>query len=211
MQTSRHLLERLKSSMFPVQRKTSFQRVAEMNTAFGNHVGDANNIDWDKLTNQCKNILDEYQNELVGYLATRNLTGVRDTLGDIQVFAMGGQHIAGVDGDADMNDIVDGVMTRFVKDEADLAATIAKHAAKGVTQVYTEGEYPKMILKSLVDQPDAPKGKFLKSASYQDTVFRDPPLRVVDMATDPIVGNRLLQHTITPDPVEFGNVLALAG
>jgi hypothetical protein len=32
-----------------------------------------------------------------------------------------------------------------------------------------------MVMKSASDQPDAPKGKFLKSASYQNTVFRPVP------------------------------------
>ena len=44
-------------------------------------------------------------------------------------------------------------------------------AAAGVTDVYFEGEYPTMIMKSASDQPDAPKGKFLKSASYKEPVF----------------------------------------
>lgn len=66
---------------------------------------------------------------------------------------------------------VDGVMTRFIKDDADKQATQALHAANGVTDVYFEGEYPTMVMKSASDQPDAPKGKFLKSASYKQTVF----------------------------------------
>jgi hypothetical protein len=70
-----------------------------------------------------------------------------------------------------MHTVVDAVFTRFIKDEADKAATIALHAAKGVTDVYFEGEYPKMVMKSASDQPDAPKGKFLKSASYSQPVF----------------------------------------
>jgi hypothetical protein len=71
-----------------------------------------------------------------------------------------------------MQDVISGVMTRFIKDEADKEATIALHAAKGVTDVYFEGEYPKMVMKSASDQPDAPRGKFLKSASYVNTQFR---------------------------------------
>jgi hypothetical protein len=38
-----------------------------------------------------------------------------------------------------MQDVISGVMTRFIKDEADKEATIALHAAKGVTDVYFEG------------------------------------------------------------------------
>lgn len=169
-----------------------------MNTAFGNAKGDPDNIDIARIRSQCKNIHDEYLELLtaLGYppgmveliaqahanwisqaalFTTPNIEGIRDALADIQVFKDGALHLMGYDGDRDMDDVVDGVMTRFVKDDADKAATIALHAAKGVTQVYFEGEYPKMVMKSAVDQPDAPKGKFLKSASYQNTTFRPAP------------------------------------
>lgn len=152
---------------------TPFQRVAEMNTAFGNPKGNASNIDWSRLRSQCLNILDEY-NELLVALSREEIEGVRDALCDIQVFANGAQHLMGVDGDADMHAVVDGVMTRFIKDEDDLQATILLHKAKGVKDVYFEGQFPKMVMKSAENQPDAPKGKFLKSASYRNTVF--PPV-----------------------------------
>lgn len=177
--------------------KTSFQLVSEMNTAFGNPKGDPNNIDWSRVRKQCLNIPDE-TGELfialgadpvkvkaavkllkeagadVGPLAVIEVDEVRDALCDIPVFALGAQHFMGVNGDADMEAVVAGVMTRFIKDDADKEATIALHAAKGVTDVYFEGQYPTMIMKSASDQSDAPKGKFLKSASYQPTVF--PPI-----------------------------------
>jgi hypothetical protein len=75
--------------------------------------------------------------------------------------------------EADMNAVLDAVMTRFIKDQYDLEATIAMHLAKGVPHVYIEGGYPTMILKSAEDQPDAPRGKFLKSASYRKPVFTE--------------------------------------
>lgn len=174
--------------------KTAFQRVSEMNTAFGNPKGEYSNINWDKVRSQYKNIFDEYCEglEALGLhaLAIQRLReahgmwvsdhmftqdalpeDLRDALADQQVFKDGVLHFMGVDGDADMHAVIDGVMTRFIKDEADKQATIALHAAKGVTEVYFEGEFPKMVMKSATDQPDAPTGKFLKSASYADTVF----------------------------------------
>lgn len=99
-------------------------------------------------------------------------------LDDIVNTAASMQESIGVLHDDDMQDVIDGVMTRFVKDDSDKEATYANHNAKhkakggeGELQVYYEGEYPKMIMKSLVDQPDAPKDKFLKSESFKDTVF----------------------------------------
>ena len=172
--------------------KTPFQRVAEMNTAFGNPKGDFTAIDKHKLRKQCLNIFDEYTELLFALgcdlqaieelkiahqgIATsfdHNIIvdDIRDALADIQVFKDGALHFMGVDGDADMHAVVDGVMTRFVKNDEDMIATVKLHAGKGVTKVYFEGEYPSKVMKSAVDQPDAPKGKFLKSASYTNTVF----------------------------------------
>lgn len=176
---------------------TPFQRVSEMNTAFGNPQGFPDKIDLERVRKQCLNIPDEVGelfvalgadavvtkvavNSLKAAMRTAeddlvNITDVRDALADIQVFKDGALHMMGYDGDRDMDDVVDGVMTRFVKDAADLDATIALHASKGVTDVYFEGQFPTMVMKSGSDQPDAPRGKFLKSASYQNTVFRPAP------------------------------------
>lgn len=166
-----------------------------MNVAFGNPKGDPHATDIERVHKQCLNIADEFGELMVALGAdaavvkdavthlkwvssklvnqpTRN--GVRDALCDIHVFTYGAHHLMGIDADADMEAVVKGVMTRFVKSETDLIATREMHHAKGVTKVYCEGEYPTMVLKSAEDQPDAPKGKFLKSASYQDTVF--PPV-----------------------------------
>lgn len=177
-------------------RKTNFERVAEMNEAFGNPKGDPQNIDWAKVRSQCKNIFDEFIELQVAlgvdrvtlanlqrartalnngtYPGDPDLAQVRDTLCDINVFSYGGHHLMGIDADRDMNAVVDGVMTRFIKDEQDEIATIKKHAEKGVTKVYLEGEYPKRILKSAAEQPDAPRGKFLKSASCRSPIFYKP-------------------------------------
>ena len=156
---------------FPiVQGKTSFQMVSEMNTAFGNPKGNPSNINMERLNNQCRNIHDEL-NELLDAIAKQDLDKIRDALCDIHVFTYGAHHLIGLDADDDMKIVVDAVMTRFIKNEEDKLATIAKHAAKGVTEVYFEGEYPKMVMKSSCDQPDAPKGKFLKSASFMEPVF----------------------------------------
>jgi hypothetical protein len=182
-----------------VDPRSSFELVADMNTAFGNPKGLPQFIDWTRVRSQCLNIPDEL-GELFTALGVdaaamkrlvaefkaniraemdRNpvyevhLKGVRDALCDTHVFAYGAHHLMGIDADRDMEAVVDGVMTRFIKDDADLIATIALHKANGIVDVYLEGEYPTMVMKSARDQPDAPKGKFLKSASYRDTVFPD--------------------------------------
>lgn len=177
---------------------TNFHRVSKMNTAFNNKAGDPANIDWGRVRNQTLNVMDEFI-ETMGALglepdaikelkavrsritpdrfgddAAVNLRQVRDGLCDIHVFAYGSHHMMGIDADRDMDSVVGAVMTRFIKDDADKAATVARHAAEGVTDVYFEGEYPTMVMKSASAQPDAPKGKFMKSASYSEPTFYDP-------------------------------------
>lgn len=175
-----------------MSKPTTFQRVASMNIAFGNPKGDPKNIDWTRVRKQCLNIPDEVGEMFIALgadpAAVKNavaalkaagadveheakLHDVRDALCDVKVFADGAHHFMGIDADEDMHAVVDGVMTRFIKDDADKQATIALHASKGVTEVYFEGEYPTMVMKSAKDQPDAPKGKFLKSASYSEPVL----------------------------------------
>jgi hypothetical protein len=176
--------------------KTNFRSVSGMNAAFGNPQGQADAIDWDRIRKQCLNVTDELGELFIALgsdpVVVKDLVqtlkrvaasqvadvlpdGVRDALCDIQVFSYGAHHLMGVDADADIRVVLDGVMTRFIKDEADKEATIAKHAAAGVTAVYFEGDFPTMVMKSSIDQPDAPKGKFLKSASYREPVFAALP------------------------------------
>ena len=169
---------------------SNFQSVAQMNIAFGNEAGTPRSIDLDCIRGQSKSIGHEFVELMVAlgadpdqarglvaaidalrFSGTVDLDQVRDSLCDIHVFAYGAHHLMGIDADSDMASVIHGVMTRFVKNEADREATIQKHAANGVTDVYFIGEYPTMVMKSARDQPDAPKGKFLKSASYVEPTF----------------------------------------
>jgi hypothetical protein len=113
-----------------------------------------------------------------------NTDDVRDALCDIMVFALGAFHRMGIDAEADMDAVLDGVMTRFCKDGNDLLKTRALYDALDIT--YTvHGEYPRVYLRSDKDQkmPDYPKGKFLKSASYSGPVFA--PLPTEQPVADP--------------------------
>lgn len=181
---------------FVLNGPTNFMLVANMNNAFNNPKGFSNAINYDRIAKQMLNVADELAEvfkalgadeasvKLAAHIfkskleelrkeGTGNvdLDGLRDGISDIHVFSYGAHHLMGIDADRDLASVITGVMTRFIKDEADHKATVAKHAALGVTQVYFEGEYPTMVMKSAVDQPDAPKGKFLKSASYTEPVF----------------------------------------
>lgn len=180
---------------------SNFQLVVEMNEAFGNPAGERHAVSKSKLRKQCLNIADELGELYIALGADKtaieaavenlkwnaakacgdiDLDKTRDALCDLHVFAYGAHHFMSIDANADMRAVVGGVMTRFMKNHDDEVATRALHAAKGVTDVYTEGQYPTAVLKSASDQKDAPAGKFLKSASYQDTRFRKENIVFVD-------------------------------
>lgn len=173
---------------------SNFQQVTRMNHAFGNPKGDPATFDIETLRNQLLNIPDELGETLIamGYdpeqvkrevgnfvaglksierTGSLDIDGVRDGMIDQHVFLYGGHNIIGCDADQDMVSVIQGVMTRFIKNLEDEVATRAKHAIKGVTDVYFEGDYPTRVMKSASNQPDAPKGKFLKSASYSEPKF----------------------------------------
>ena len=171
---------------------SNFTRVSEMNTAFGKPKGNPKSIEWDRIRSQCLNIADELGELFVALGANKantefavgnlkaiatdiredvDVDGVRDALCDVHVFAYGAHHLMGIDADVDMDTVVTSIFSRFIKDEADLMTTVNMHAAKGVTTISFGGTYPKMVMYSAKDQPDAPKGKFLKSASYKQPSF----------------------------------------
>ena len=189
----------LLSDRVPMYGPTNFMLVAHMNNAFGNAKGFTTSIDWNRVAKQSLNVANELAELFIGLGADKkevkaaaehfktelenlrqaglskgnrvDINTVRDAAVDINVFSYGVHHFMGVDADADFTAVISGVLTRFIKDEADKQATIKLHADAGVTDVYFEGEFPTMIMKSASDQPDAPKGKFLKSASYTEPVF----------------------------------------
>ncbi len=172
-----------------------FKAVKDMNVAFGNPEGDPYMLEaedptiWASLERQCHNIgghithtknslawhIDGEVKELLIALEARNIDKVRDALCDIMVFTLGAFHFAGYDANRDMRSVIDGVLTRFCKDDDELTHTIKKYELRGL-QVYADGEFPFKFVKSSIDQVGTdgetyPQGKFLKSVGYKDTVF----------------------------------------
>jgi len=169
---------------------TMFERVIDMNIAFGNERGDPARIDEQALMMQSKSIGSEFV-ELMKALGFEvqmriecvtpegfkpDMDDVRDALCDIMVFALGAFHRMGVNAEDDMETVVNSVMTRFCINEQWLEETKKVYDAKGVR--YTvHGEYPRVFLRSAFDQqmPEYPQGKFLKSASYRPPTLAPLP------------------------------------
>lgn len=178
--------------------KNVFQRVYEMNAAFGNERGShlraeaKDDAQLNVVLKNSLNILYEFGELMVAFGYDKrmvnfwvegfvkdlsrqsfretddvDITKIRDSLCDINVYSIGSHYKLGYDAEEDTHAVVDQVMTRFIKNEEDLRATIELHKSKGVSKVEVCGKYPQAYLKSTEDQPDAPKGKFLKSASAQ--------------------------------------------
>lgn len=167
---------------------TVFSDVAKINRAFGNHKGRKGRktgqykLD-QRFLNQVRNIAGDGTNGLQGEvkelytaIAAGDIEGARDALGDIIVFAFGGFHILGANGDKDLKAITTSLYSRLVKDQDALDRTVAKYDALGVP-TYTEGAFPTMAVKVKTtvigtDGEEYVAGKFLKSIDYKKPVFQ---------------------------------------
>lgn len=157
-----------------------FKDVKRMNLAFGNPEGDYDNLNWERLMKQVKNIPDEYK-ELMKAFEKHDPIKTRDALCDIVVFALGAFHLMGANADDDMLEVFLSNMSKFCKTPQELDATIKKYEALGIS-VYTGGAYPQMYVKSTHDQVDIegenyPAHKFLKCVNWREPVFQDPKYR----------------------------------
>jgi hypothetical protein len=211
-------------------RSPMFDYVKRMNEAFGNRAGCPEDFDpitaadgsgvfhdepsWARLKRQCENIGGKLDNnleqgdghingevkELLLAIERRDVLGVRDGLCDIMVFALGAFHFMGYDADADMQAVLDGVMTRFSRTQAELVDTVEKWTRLGVTGK-AEGAFPCVIYRSDRDQTSSqgefiPAGKFLKSASYTEPVFPPAPVQQTPGATRAFFGQPAALHNL---------------
>lgn len=158
--------------------------------AFANTVDEYSQVDLGAAGSTLTEVIKNYSAHCQGYVGKLESAAAEAHLEDVVVslaqtvgfITYIQEQVLRVDVVKEMESVINGVMTRFIKDEADEAATYAKHNKKHLSvlgeganalQVYYEGQYPSRIMKSAVDQPDAPKGKFLKSASFSEPVFTE--------------------------------------
>lgn len=148
-----------------------FELVAEFNRSTGTPRGNPHEIRWDDLAGACKDVPAQHA-LLMSAIHGGDEIAVRRSLTTINILTLSAHHVIGFDAERDMTAVVEGVMTRFCRDEADLAATKAHFDGQGV-EYYVCGSFPQVCLKSAKDQGDGeyPKDKFLKSVSYRKPVF----------------------------------------
>jgi len=153
--------------------QTTFQKNTIMNLAFGNPKGDKHNPDWAAIERQYKISLSEML-EIGKAIEDRNFKEVIDGIADVTTTNDGLAHIAGVNGDVALDCVYRSNMSKFCADGAEVDATLAKYAAKGV-ELTVHGVYPAAFVRSakeqLLDGEIIPAGKFLKGINYNRPDF----------------------------------------
>ena len=155
-----------------------YKDVIDMNEAFGNFSGDRLNPNWEALSNQSKNILDEYNELFDDGINPKDMKEFRDAICDILVFTMGAAHMSGMDLEADMKMVFDSNMSKFCANEKDLTDTINKYVFDIGIEIYVDGEFPRKRVKSAKEQTGLDgkiyqANKMLKSVSFKPPVFED--------------------------------------
>jgi NTP pyrophosphatase (non-canonical NTP hydrolase) len=154
---------------------SAFTEISSFNEMIGNPKGDLTAPDWDALENQMLVVQSEF-NELLKAIAERDIQEVRDGTGDVTVTIAGLQHRAGIDAQADLQEINRSNMSKFCTTQVEAIHTAAKYEKLGVVVSYRHLDNGWVAVRSAKDQigkdgKDYPKGKLLKSINYSAPVL----------------------------------------
>lgn len=147
--------------------QSSFKQICAFNMRIGNSNGNPEEIDWELLSREADMIQSEVD-ELREAIAAKDTSGVRDALCDIHIFTYGTHYKMGYNADEDMYEVIQALYSRFCNSMEDVNDTIEYYARRGIINISIHGTEPYFYLKSELDYPDAPKGKFLKSKYYKE-------------------------------------------
>ena len=166
------------------------QKVADLNTLFGNLKGDINNPNIPALRKQALLILEEAielveathpheeiqiirhvkPDEAVLSRDSIYLDDAVDAIGDLLTVTYGASHIIGLDGDEIYDKVDDSNRTKFLGNQDEANAALQIYFDKGIEPEALEvwGDYPLAYIRVVKDVTDAagkfyPKGKFLKN------------------------------------------------
>ncbi|AIX13100.1 nucleoside triphosphate pyrophosphohydrolase [Erwinia phage phiEa2809] len=169
--------------------KTTFQKVSELNEAFGNPKGDILQPDVAAIRKQAYLVLEEAVELMeaahpgAGIIWEWDLTReapeeipfevdmeqILDAQGDITTVNDGMGHIAGFDGDRVLGKVDDSNRTKFIPDAESVAPALQYYYTMGFKphQLYIHGEFPLACIKvsedCVVGGKKYPAGKFLKN------------------------------------------------
>lgn len=157
---------------------SNFTEVADLNKVFKMETTTTNNIDWDVVKHQLKIISSEY-NELLKAINEKDITELKDGIGDVLVTTYGLGHRISIDCDLLMKNISDSNFSKICETYDIAQETLSYYTDLGV-ECYIEDSELKgnkvYIVKSSKDQivningedKDFVKGKFLKSIYWKE-------------------------------------------
>jgi len=151
---------------------TNFVNVSKLNDVFGNEQGDPNKPNWEHIRKQL-HLIQEETVELTEGVETKDWQEMRDAVSDILVVTYGMAHIMGIDADADMAAVHDSNMSKLCTTSDEVTETLGFYEDEIGIQVYAEGHFPEVAIKSSQDQTGTdgkfyPKGKFLKNTNWHE-------------------------------------------
>lgn len=176
--------------------KSNAQKVAELNTLFGNPKGDPTNPNVKALRKQAKLCLEEsaeayeaadtnssvvisYQAQLANAdIKPVDLIGLADSIGDMLTVAYGLAHLAGFDADKIYDLVHESNMSKFIRSEDEILPALEYYWNAGYPDgsLAVEGAFPYAFIRVLktveVNGKEIPEGKFLKNMiTFQEPNF----------------------------------------
>ncbi|AVO22946.1 MazG-like pyrophosphatase [Erwinia phage vB_EamM-Bue1] len=179
--------------------KTTFQKVSELNEAFGNPKGDILNPNVPAIRKQAELVLEEaielmeaaypgskifWQWDITAeppeHAVGVNMKEILDAQGDVTTVNDGMGHIAGFNGDQVLSIVDRSNRTKFIPDVDSVEPALNYYYDLGFDQkdLRIEGEFPLVCIKVTRDvqigSKKYPAGKFLKNmATFQEPDFSD--------------------------------------
>lgn len=171
--------------------KTTFEKVTELNLAFGNPKGDLSNPDVKAIRKQALLCLEEAIEmveaahpgmkvvwDLNGHTdeTSIDMPGIMDAQGDLTTVNDGVAHVAGFDGNACYDLVHESNLSKFISNEGDKIKALAYYYDIGFQpdDLYLHGNYPTMCIKVKreirLNGKLYPEGKFLKNM----VTFKEP-------------------------------------
>lgn len=176
--------------------QTTFEKVAQLNTAFGNPKGDLSNPNVQAIRKQAMLCLEEaiemveaaHPGKIVKWEFTGNkldegvyLPGIMDAQGDLTTVNDGVAHIVGFDGNAVYQAVHESNMTKFCKTSEEVSAALDwyfNNTGFMPGDIAAYGQYPFVAIKVVqdikLDGKFYPAGKFLKNMlCFKEPDFSD--------------------------------------
>ncbi|QZI90483.1 hypothetical protein MYOV003v1_p0159 [Vibrio phage 207E48.1] len=160
--------------------KSSFEKVSELNTLFGNRKGDLSEPDWGYIKGQVKLVIEEAE-EMMEAVENRDIVELMYAQGDMTTVNDGVAHKAGFNSNTVYDIVHASNMTKLCRNSDEADETLAYYHGLGIPvgNLEIQGEYPQAAVKVVIDshyreggkEKYAPVGKFLKNVCWEEPDF----------------------------------------